>query len=978
MRQSFLIFVLFAAIFLISLTFEHSEPQMSLRRSSSNLRGFAAYYFYGEGCPHCTRAEPFIDDAEKTYGLNLQRFEVYGNRSNVLLLEEYFERHNVSTDQRGVPAIFTDEFYMVGDGPITERLDDFLINSKLTIRNDALVGSNQDVCSNTESKGIDCMSFIAISLAALVDSINPCSFAVLVFLIGARVLTVDPKKRALKVGLSFCLAVFVAYFLFGLGLLSFLQLSGFSGIFGLLVGFGAIAVGLVNLRGIFRWKNRVFTEVPQSWKPALRKLLKTVTSPIGAFAMGFVAACFELPCTGGPYLFILGQLANSATRMQAIPLLLYYNLIFVLPLICISLFLHSNLLSVGRVREWSENNKRLLRLIEGSVMVGLGLLVIPTELILESVFVFFTVFRNAGPSLLAASFLVFLVSFLKEKNLNSHLTHNRAKAILAASLLVTSLTSSPFANYLGARTRALFPSEQLDAIYDQRPAALAKASVPFFGDLVLTEDFKRSRYDVVAGSEGPEETQTSLFMIGTVSVSAIFLESNGRIDQQTENWSDARIADYVDRIQSGLDWLKSQEPKAHLNWTLHAQKIEVDYEPITRSQSDEGLWIDAAMSYLGYTTGDYHDRVTQYNNDLRNGDGTHWAYTIFVVDSLNDQDGAFSDGFSDYMAGPYIVMTYDNDGWGVENTNKAASHETAHVFGAEDEYSICSCIGTYGFLQVSNLNCTAGCPKDACSGGEPDCHGCTECYTSNCMMENLNWCLTVSTRYQLGWRDDDLDSILDAVDSTYNNWTDSDGDGVVDYADNCPIDPNTNQTDSDGDWIGDVCDLFPYRIDIAVTEVNLSKTVIGQSYPLLVNITVGNEGDVMETFNITLYANTTLVQELYSVSLSARSFVVLTLLWDTTAFTRGNYRISSAVAPILGEIDTDDNILVDGWVLVTIPGDIAVEYGNVDIMDIVTVAVAFNSKPNDLNWNMLADINNDGIVDIFDIVVVALHFGETG
>jgi predicted acylesterase/phospholipase RssA len=104
----------------------------------------------------------------------------------------------------------------------------------------------------------------------------------------------------------------------------------------------------------------------------------------------------------------------------------------------------------------------------------------------------------------------------------------------------------------------------------------------------------------------------------------------------------------------------------------------------------------------------------------------------------------------------------------------------------------------------------------------------------------------------------------------------------------------------------------------------------------------------------------------------------LTLLWDTTAFTRGNYRISSAVAPILGEIDTDDNILVDGWVLVTIPGDIAVEYGNVDIMDIVTVAVAFNSKPNDLNWNMLADINNDGIVDIFDIVVVALHFGETG
>jgi len=50
----------------------------------------------------------------------------------------------------------------------------------------------------------------------------------------------------------------------------------------------------------------------------------------------------------------------------------------------------------------------------------------------------------------------------------------------------------------------------------------------------------------------------------------------------------------------------------------------------------------------------------------------------------------------------------------------------------------------------------------------------------------------------------------------------------------------------------------------------------------------------------------------------------------------------------------------------------------VDIFDLATVAVAFNSKPGDSNWIEIADINNDGLVDIFDIVVVALHFGETG
>ena len=51
--------------------------------------------------------------------------------------------------------------------------------------------------------------------------------------------------------------------------------------------------------------------------------------------------------------------------------------------------------------------------------------------------------------------------------------------------------------------------------------------------------------------------------------------------------------------------------------------------------------------------------------------------------------------------------------------------------------------------------------------------------------------------------------------------------------------------------------------------------------------------------------------------------------------------------------------------------------GVIDIFDVVIVAVAFASKPGDFSWNPIADINNDEIVDIFDMVVVALHFGET-
>jgi hypothetical protein len=49
----------------------------------------------------------------------------------------------------------------------------------------------------------------------------------------------------------------------------------------------------------------------------------------------------------------------------------------------------------------------------------------------------------------------------------------------------------------------------------------------------------------------------------------------------------------------------------------------------------------------------------------------------------------------------------------------------------------------------------------------------------------------------------------------------------------------------------------------------------------------------------------------------------------------------------------------------------------VDIFDIVRVAVAFSSTRGDPSWDPNADLNNDNIIGIFDIVVVALHFGET-
>jgi len=49
----------------------------------------------------------------------------------------------------------------------------------------------------------------------------------------------------------------------------------------------------------------------------------------------------------------------------------------------------------------------------------------------------------------------------------------------------------------------------------------------------------------------------------------------------------------------------------------------------------------------------------------------------------------------------------------------------------------------------------------------------------------------------------------------------------------------------------------------------------------------------------------------------------------------------------------------------------------VDIYDIVLVSLAFDSRPEDSNWNPDADLNDDNTVDIFDVVTVAMNFGKT-
>lgn len=337
------------------------------------------YFFYGEGCPHCASVEPLIDGLEEKADkyVAVHRFEIYNNRSNMILLNEYFDAYSVANNDRGIPVVFISDKYLIGDKLILSDLEN-IINENIGAECPSIAQTTNDSStgSETEKEKIEGLSLLTIIGAALVDSINPCAIAVLLILLGALLASGD-KKKALRAGFAFTISIYISYFLFGLGLFSALQISGLSYWFYKAIGILAIIVGLANIKDFIWYGGAGFVmEIPHAWRPTLKKMLGAVTSPFGAFLMGFIVCLFELPCTGGPYIVILGLLAEKMTMTASIPLLLLYNVVFVLPLVVITLMIYTGFANVEKATEWKDKNIRKLHLIAGIIMLVLGIIII--------------------------------------------------------------------------------------------------------------------------------------------------------------------------------------------------------------------------------------------------------------------------------------------------------------------------------------------------------------------------------------------------------------------------------------------------------------------------------------------------------------------------------------------------------------------------------------------------------------------------
>ena len=264
---------------------------------------------------------------------------------------------------------------------------------------------------------------------------------------------------------------------------------------------------------------------------------------------------------------------------------------------------------------------------------------------------------------------------------------------------------------------------------------------------------------------GATTTDLGEFMLGSVAVTPVFLDSNGQLDADTEDWTAAQIQQTLANIEVGLDWWVDtldaldtvHELSFSLDTTYATTPAATRYEPISRRSNDYSLYVSEFLGNIGYNSGNIESDIRAFNQAQREKLNTDWSFSVFVVPSFADADGQFAAGGSfsrafAFAGGLFMV---------VPSTRPASSytHETGHMFWARDEYvGGGSYFSRRGYYNTQNLNAadnpTPGFvqqPSIMATGGLLD-----TAYD--------NHISPASTLAMLGWQDSDGDGIFDVLD----------------------------------------------------------------------------------------------------------------------------------------------------------------------------------------------------------------------
>lgn len=363
------------------------EPTVWVEADVAGQPQVHLYFFWSARCPHCLEARPFIETlAEQHAWIKLHSLEISGSRDN---LRRYVDMAaGLGQEARSVPAMIYCGHMQVGWG--TARTSGADLLAQLTAcREQAARGQLLPAlapgATTLQLPLLGALDAASLSLPVLtvliagMDAFNPCAFFVLLFLLSLLVHQQD-RRRMLLIGGVFVLFSGLMYFAFMAAWLGLFRVMGSLPWVTAAAGVLAALMGVINIKDFFAFRQGITLSIPDARKADIfrrgRNILAAGSFPAMLAATVLLATAanfYELLCTAGfPMVYTRLLTLHEPSGAKHLLYLALYNVVYVLPLLAIVLAF------VGTMgaRKLSEREGRLLKLLSGLMMLGLGLLLL--------------------------------------------------------------------------------------------------------------------------------------------------------------------------------------------------------------------------------------------------------------------------------------------------------------------------------------------------------------------------------------------------------------------------------------------------------------------------------------------------------------------------------------------------------------------------------------------------------------------------
>lgn len=350
----------------------------------------SAVLFYAPHCKACLEfKEEFLPQIKERYAdkvLWSERNVEEDEQALSLLIS--LSRH-FKNDQARYPSVFVGNILLVGRPQIESEIG---ASIDIALRRNSVL----PLFENKDLKQIfRKLSVFTVLGSGLIDGVNPCAFAVIVFFVSFLSAYGYSRRQMLCVGIFYCLAVFIAYTLIGAGLFKFLYaLRGVYYVikmFYYLTAFLCFTLAGLSLYDYFKLKKTGYSAGMVLQLPSFLK--KKINALIGsglrqkrersarelsaiAFVVGFGVSLLEAVCTGQVYLpTIVFILKDTELRLKAFLYLVLYNLMFITPLIAVFLLSFFGIRS-HKFNEFLKSNVGRIKIITAALFMVLGFFIL--------------------------------------------------------------------------------------------------------------------------------------------------------------------------------------------------------------------------------------------------------------------------------------------------------------------------------------------------------------------------------------------------------------------------------------------------------------------------------------------------------------------------------------------------------------------------------------------------------------------------